>query len=465
MVDSESWRIYLIQYWQVIDNGITIIFKGEINLAKTDYGFETAQIHAGYNSKEHNYAVSPPIYQSAAYDFASVQDARNLFQFKEAKCVYSRVGNYTGTILEERIKVLDGASGALAVGSGMAAITYTLLSLTEEGGSILTTPYLYGGTADSFKKIFPRFHVKINVAKNIESPHELAKEIQPDTKAIYVESISNPNGVLLDIEALAKIAHDNKIPLVVDNTVATPYLFNPLKHGADIVVYSATKALSGHGNVIAGLILESGTFDWNSGKFPYFAKKHWTLRDENNQPRSFLEVFPDAPFCFQIRRHYLAYLGASLSPFDSYLVLLGLETLSERVHRQTKNAEKIAAFLTQNEHVEWVRYAALPDSPYNKLAKKYFPKGVGGLLAFGFKGTDKQLETFIDSIKLFHYHVNIGDVRSLLVNSPQTTHGELEPHEKVIADIPENLIRLSIGLENPEDLINDLTQAFAKAFQ
>jgi O-acetylhomoserine (thiol)-lyase len=435
-----------------------------IDLSTKDYGFDTAQIHAGYNADEHNYSVSPPIYQTAAYDFKNVQNAKDLFTFKELGCVYARVGNQTAAILEERIKALDGASAALAVSSGMSAISYTLLSLTEGGGAILTTPYLYGGTVDDFKKTFPRFNIRIDTAKNIETPSELEKEIKPDTKAIFIESISNPNGFLLDVEAIADVAHRNGIPLVVDNTVATPYLFNPLKHGADIIVYSATKALSGHGNVIAGLIEESGRFDWNNGKFPQFSKKYWTLRDENNKPRSFLEVFPDAPLCFQIRRHYLAYLGSTLSALDAYLVLIGLETLSERVAKQTKNAEKIARFLAENEHVEWVRYASLKNSPHKKLAEKYFPKGVGGLLAFGFKGTQLQREKFIDNIALFHYHVNIGDVRSLLVNSPQTTHGELEPNEKITADIPENLIRLSLGLEDPKDLIEDLTQAFNKAF-
>ena len=278
-----------------------------------------------------------------------------------------------------------------------------------------------------------------------------------------MESISNPNAVLLDIDAIAKTAHRHGIPLVVDNTVATPYLYNPIAHGADIVVYSATKGLNGHGNLIAGLVLEGAGFNWQNGKFPQFTEKYYTLRDSDGRPRAFPEVFPDAPFTTRIRFNYLNYLGAALSPFDAYLAIIGLETLSERLAKQTHNAETLAEYLNSHEAVEWVRYPALKESPYHALYDRDFTKGAGGILSFGFKGTDEQRETFLNSVELFSYHVNIGDVRSLIVNSPQTTHGELEPHEKIYANIPENLIRISAGLEDPADLITDLEQAFAKA--
>jgi len=432
-------------------------------LEKTTYRFDTQRLRAGYDPKEHNYAVSPPIYQTTSFDFRDVEHAKALFGLRELGNLYTRIGNPTVAVLEQRIAALDGASGAVALSSGMAAVSYTLLNVAEGGGRILTSPYLYGGSADSFKKVYPKFGITFDFAKNIENPEKLAEEIKPDTKAIYVESISNPNGVLLDIDAIAKVAHEHGIPLIVDNTVATPYLYNPISHGADIVVYSATKGLTGHGNVIAGLVLESGKFNWQSDKFPQFSEKYYTLRDINDNNRSFLEVFPEAPFTGRIRFNYLNYFGAALSPFDAYLVLIGLETLSERIEKQVRNAGILAEYLKTHKSVEWVRYSGLKDSPYHELAQRDFPKGAGGILSFGFKGTTEQREAFLNSVKLFNYHVNIGDARSLIVNSPQTTHSELEPEEKKIADIPENLIRISAGLEDPADLIADLEQAFEKA--
>lgn len=428
------------------------------------YRFDTQKIRAGYEPKDHNYAVSPPIYATTAYDFESVEAAADLFGLRALGYLYTRVGNPTVTVLEERVRILDGAAAAIGLGSGMAAISYTLLNLAEGGGRILTSPYLYGGSADSFKKIYPKFDIHFDLAKNIHDPAKLASEITPDTKAIYVESISNPSAYLLDIDAIAKVAHENNIPLVVDNTVATPYLYNPIAHGADIVVYSATKGLNGHGNLIAGLVLESGKFNFASEKFPQFSEKYYTLRDIDDNHRTFLEVFPDAPFTNRIRFNYLNYFGASLSPFDAYLAVIGLETLSERLAKQSDNALALAAYLDGKAEVEWVRYPGLPGSPYRELAERDFKNGSGGVLAFGFKGTEQQRLAFLDAVHLFHYHVNLGDARSLIVNSPQTTHGELESDEKAVADIPENLIRISAGLEDPADLIADLDQAFQAAF-
>ncbi|MGN1090289.1 MAG: O-acetylhomoserine aminocarboxypropyltransferase/cysteine synthase family protein [Huintestinicola sp.] len=429
-----------------------------------NYRFDTQKIRAGYDPADHNYAVSTPIYATSAFDFKNADSGRNLFGLREQGFLYTRVGNPTTAALEERIRQLDGAAGAIAVASGMAAITYTLLNLTDGKGTILTSPYLYGGTTDAFKKIFPKIGVKIKFAKNILKPEKLAEEITPDTKAIYVESISNPNAYILDIEAISKVAHEYGIPLVVDNTVATPYLYNPFSHGADVVVYSATKGLNGHGNVIAGLILESGKFKYDKEKFPQFHEKYYTLKDIDDNPRCILEALPDAPFVGRVRFNYLNFLGAALSPFDAYLALIGIETLSERLDKQSKNALALAEYLENNEHVEWVRYPGLKSSSYYEKAKKDFPRGAGGLLSFGFKGTKQQEDTFLNSLELFHFHVNIGDARSLIVNSPETTHSELEPDEKVIADIPANLVRISAGLEDPADLIDDLESAFAAAF-
>lgn len=362
------------------------------NKAKKEYQFDTKKLRAGYDPKEHNFAVSPPIYQTTSFDFRDVEHAKALFGLRELGNLYTRVGNPTVAVLEQRVSALDGASGAIALASGMAAISYTLLNVAEGGGRILTSPYLYGGSADSFKKVYPKFGINFDLAQNIENPEKLAEEIKPDTKAIYVESISNPSGVLLDIDAIANVAHAHGIPLIVDNTVATPYLYNPIAHGADIVVYSATKGLTGHGNVIAGLVLESGKFNWQSDKFPQFSEKLYTLRDINDNNRSFLEVFPEFPFTGRIRFNYLNYFGAALSPFDAYLVLIGLETVSERVAKQVKNAEALAEYLKNHKYVEWVRYPGLEESPYYELAKRDFQKGAGGILSFGFKGTTAQRE-------------------------------------------------------------------------
>ncbi|MDR1801463.1 MAG: aminotransferase class I/II-fold pyridoxal phosphate-dependent enzyme [Lachnospiraceae bacterium] len=423
--------------------------------------FDTQRIRAGYVPGEHHYAVSPPIYQTVAYDFRDVKNALDLFGLREAGFLYTRIGNPTTAVFEQRVAALEGAAGAVALASGMAAISYTILNIAEGGGRILTSPYLYGGSFDSFTKIYPKFGIEFDYAKNIDDPAKLADEIKPDTKAIFVESISNPNAYLLDIDAIAEVAHAHGIPLVVDNTVATPYLYRPFEHGADVVVYSVTKALNGHGNVIAGLVLESGKFDW--AKFPHFTQKYYTLRTEEGIKRDFTEVFPDDPFTARIRLNYLNYFGAALSPFDSYLAIIGLETLSERLSKQSENAGKIAEYLEKSEYAEWVRYPTLESHKNHALYKRDFPNGAGGILAFGFKGTAQQKNKFLESVEIFSYHVNIGDARSLIVNSPQTTHGELIPEDQEFADLPENLIRISAGLEDADDLIADLQQAFETA--
>ncbi|BBB90931.1 MAG TPA: aminotransferase class I/II-fold pyridoxal phosphate-dependent enzyme [Methylomusa anaerophila] len=427
------------------------------------YKFDTLKVRGGYDPVQHNLAVSVPIYQTASYELGDTERVGRLFTFAEFGYLYTRIGNPTVAVLEERLTVLDGGAAAVAVGSGMAAVTYTLLNLTEGGGRVLTTPYLYGGTVDSFKKIYPKFGIAIDQVTAPDDIDAYRRAIKPDTKAIYVESISNPNAVVADIEALAQIAHEHDIPLVVDNTVATPYLLNPIKYGADIVVYSATKALSGHGNVIAGVIVEAGKFNWANGKFPHFLEPYHTLRTKEGQPRNFLEVFPGFPFSFRIRLNYLAYFGAALSPFDAYLVLLGLETLSERVNKQVASTEAVVRYLEKHRGVAWIKHPHAQTSPYRILAEKYLPKGAGSLLTFGFKGSEQQSAKFIDALKLFSYQANIGDARSLVINSPKTTHGELTPAEQAAADISSDTIRLSIGLEDPGDLIADLEQAFVKA--
>lgn len=434
-------------------------------MSNVNYGFDTLKVRAGYNSKEHNNSVSVPIYQTAAFDFGDTDRVGRLLTFSEFGFVYTRVANPTVAVLEQRLAALDGASGAVAVASGMAAVTYTLFNVAEGGGRILTTPKVYGGTFDTFKKIYPKFNIGIDFVENPDDPEEFRKGIKENTKAIYVETISNPNAAIADLEKLAAIAHENDIPLIVDNTIATPYLLNPIKYGADVVVYSATKAIGGHGNTIAGAILESGKFNWGNGKFAQFTEKYHTLSDADGNERNFLEVVPQFPFTTRIRTNYLGYFGAALSPFDAYLILQGLETISERVQKQVSNAEKIVQYLETKKEVAWVSHPTAKNSQYKALKEKYLPKGAGSVFTFGVAGTDEQIDKLIDSVQLFGYQANLGDARSLIVNSPKTTHRELTAEEQKKAGIRPETIRLSLGLEDPKDLIADLEQAFEKAFK
>jgi O-acetylhomoserine (thiol)-lyase len=430
-------------------------------MAETNYSFDTVKVRGGYDPKDHNYAVSVPIYQTASFELGDTERVERLLRFNEHGYLYSRLGNPTVAVLEERVAALDGGTAAIAVASGMAAITYALFSVAEGGGRILTTPHLYGGTVDSFKRIYPQFGVEIDQVSDPNDVEQFRRAITPQTKAIFIVTISNPNATVLDIEKIAAVAHENDIPLIVDNTFATPYLLNPIKFGADIVVYSATKALGGHGNVIAGLIVESGKYNWANGKFPQFTEPHYLLRDDSGTDRSFIDLAPQFPFTLRVRLTYLIYFGAVLSPFDAYLILQGIETLSERVQKQVSNTEKIISYLETKDCVAWISHPAAQGSPYKAMAAKYLPKGAGSTFTFGFKGTEKQIDTFINSVKLFSYQANVGDSRSLIINSPKTTHGELTPEELAFAGIPPETIRLSLGLEDPADLVADLEQAFA----
>ena len=425
-----------------------------------DYNFDTLKVRGGYDPKAHNNSVQVPIYATASFEVEGAEKFDRLRSGADLGYLYSRIGNPTLTVLEERVAKLDGGSAAIGVASGMAAITYTLLTVAEGGGRILTTHQLYGGTVDAIKKLYPKAGIIIDKIDADSSLEEYRNAIKEDTKAIFLETISNPNAIIVDIEAIAKVAHDNNIPLIVDNTFATPYLLNPIKHGADIVIYSATKALNGHGNVIGGLVVESGKFDWGNGKFPQFTEKHHTLRDINDVERSYIEAFKGAAFVTKIRLDYLAYFGAVLSPFDAYLILIGIETLSERVEKQISNTRKIIDYLKTEERVSWISYPELEDSPYKELSDKYFKKGVGSTFTFGFNGTEEEIYKFTEAVKLFSFQANVGDARSLIINSPKTTHGELTNDQLKEARIQPETIRLSIGLEDAEDLINDLKEAF-----
>lgn len=426
--------------------------------------FETNRIHAGYNSSEHLNSVNVPIYQTAAFDLEDIDRARRLWTGAEAGGIYSRVGNPTVGVLEERIRDLDGGSAAIALSSGMAAITYTILLLAERGGNIVSSSSLYGAAQETLTHFLPKFGVKTKFVKNRDDINEYESLIDDNTRAIYLETISNPNIEIYDFEALAETAHRHGIPLVVDNTIATPYLFRPSEHGADIIIYSATKGLTGHGNVIAGIVVEKGDFKYDRKRFPQLHEKSYKMRDLNGNPRTPVEFAPDFPVIAALRIFYLEFIGAALSAFDAYLAIQGLSTIVERLDKQIATTKKLVKYLENRKEVAWVKYPSAEGNPYKELADKYFPRGAGAVFSFGFNGTRDQLKKFIDSLEVFSYHVNIGDVRSLIANPPETTHAELEPELHKLAGIPCNLLRISVGLENADDLIEDLNNAFEKAF-
>lgn len=430
-----------------------------------NYHFDTKRIHAGYDSSAHFNSVNTPIYQTAAFDLGDIDRARRLWTGSESGGIYTRVGNPTVAVLEQRIAELDGGSAAIAVASGMAAVTYTILLLGEGGGNIIAASSLYGAAQESLTNFFPKFGITTKFVKDRENVSEYESLIDDNTKAIYLESISNPNIEVYDFEAIAAVAHKHGIPVVVDNTIATPYLFRPFEHGADIIVYSATKGISGHGNTIAGILVEKGDFEYSKERFPQFHTKSYKMRDLQGNPRTPLELSKNAPFVSSLRIFYLEFIGATLSAFDAFLVLQGLSTLSERLEKQVASAKKIVEYLDNKKEVEWVRHPFSKDSKYKDLAQKYFPNGAGAILSFGFGGTREQFKKFISALEVISYHVNIGDVRTLIANPPETTHSELEPKLHELATIPDNLVRISVGLENVNDLIDDLENAFAAAFQ
>ena len=428
--------------------------------------FDTKKLHAGYNPADHNYAVSVPIYATAAFELGTVKRSDDMFSFDSWDPLYTRLSNPTTDVLEGRLIELHDATAAVSLASGMAAVSYALLNVTAGSGRILATARLYGGALDSLSQVFKENNVKFDIVDDPDNVENFEKLIKEDTKVIYVESLTNPNATILDIEKIAEIAHKHNIPLIVDNTLATPYLLNPFEFGADVVVYSATKGLSGHGNVIAGVILENNKFNWKNGKFPQFEETPYFLRSQEGQPRNYYDVFPDGPFTGRIRSIHLNYLGAALAPFSGYLVLLGLETLSERLDKQVRNAEKIVEFLESRigKEVLWVKHPHAKGSPYADLAKKYFPKGAGAILSFGLKGGLEERIKFLEAVKVWGFQANIGDAKSLIINPSTTTHTELDAHYQKLADIEDATIRLSVGLEDADDLIEDLEQAFKVAF-
>ncbi|MDQ0896961.1 homocysteine synthase [Paenibacillus sp. V4I7] len=419
---------------------------------------ETLAIHAGQQVDPTTNSRAVPIYQTTSYVFNDTDHAANLFALKEFGNIYTRIMNPTSDVFEKRIAALEGAPAALAVASGQAAITFSILNIAEVGDEIVSASSLYGGTYNLFSNTLPKLGITVKFV-DPSNPENFRGAITDKTKAIYAESIGNPKGDILDIEAVAAIAHENGIPLIIDNTFPSPYLLRPIEHGADIVVHSATKFIGGHGTTIGGVIVDSGKFDWAaSGKFPGLTKP-----DPSYNGVVYTEAVGPIAYIIKARVQLLRDLGASLSPNSSFLLLQGLETLHLRLERHSSNALKVAQFLESHESVEWVSYAGLESHPSYKLAQKYLPKGQGAILSFGIKGGMESGKKLIHSVKLFSHLANVGDSKSLIIHPASTTHAQLNEQEQVSAGVSPGLIRLSVGTEAIEDIIYDLEQAIASS--
>ena len=413
-------------------------------------------VHAGHVPDAETGSRAAPIYQTTSYVFQSPEQAAQLFELKQYGDIYTRISNPTTAILEERIASLEGATGALAVASGMAAQFITMLTLLSLGDEVVASSHLYGGTVTQFKQTFLKLSVKVTLV----DPRDFSaweKAITPKTKALYGETVGNPRGSILDLEKLAGLAKSHNIPLVIDNTFATPYLCRPLEWGATLVTYSATKFLGGHGTAIGGLILDSGNFDFS--RYPSISAP-----SPSYHGLRFFDTFGHYGFLMKARAESVRDVGACISPFNSFLLLQGLETLSLRMDRHVANAQRLAEFLDQHDRVAWVAYAGLPGHEDHKLAKKYLPKGPGAVFSFGLKGQGEVVREdgrrFISALQLFSHLANIGDVRSLVIHPASTTHQQLTEEELAQSGVGPEMIRLSVGLENVEDLIWDLEQAF-----
>lgn len=418
--------------------------------------FETLQLHVGQEQAAPvTDARAVPIYATTSYVFHNSQHAADRFALKDAGNIYGRLTNPTQDIFEQRIAALEGGSAALAVSSGAAAVTYTIQALAKAGDNIVAAKTIYGGSYNLFEHTLPNYGITTTFVDPDEEG-SFEKAIDGNTKAIYIEALGNPNSNIIDIEKIAQIAHSHNIPLVVDSTFATPYLLRPIEHGADIVVHSATKFIGGHGTAIGGVIIESGKFDWKaSGKFPQFSEPNASYHGA-----VFTEAAPNAAFVTFIRATLLRDTGATLSPFHAFIFLQGLETLSLRVERHVENALKVVEYLSKNPKVENVNHPSLPDSKYNALYNKYFPKGGGSIFTFEIKGGAEEAQKFIDNLQIFSLLANVADVKSLAIHPASTTHSQLNEQEMEEQGIKPNTIRLSIGTENIEDIIYDLQQAF-----
>jgi O-acetylhomoserine (thiol)-lyase len=427
-----------------------------------DRGFETLQIHAGAEPDPTTGARAVPIYQTTSYVFRDTSHAAALFGLEELGNIYTRIMNPTQAVFEERMAALEGGVAALAVASGQAAETVALLNLAENGGHIVSSASLYGGTYNLLHYTLPKLGIEVTFIDDPDDHESWRAAIRPNTKAFYAETIGNPRGDVLDFESVSAIAHEHGIPLVVDSTVATPYLAQPLRHGADIVVHSATKFIGGHGTSIGGIIIDGGKFDYEgSGRFPNF-----TEPDPSYHGLIFSQLpealFP-ARYALKARLQYLRDTGPSIAPLNSFLFLQGLETLSLRMERHVQNATAVALWLESRDEVSWVSYAGLESSPWHDRQQRYLPNGAGAIVAFGIAGGADAGKRFIEGLELFSHLANVGDVRSLAIHPASTTHSQLSEAEQVTAGVSPDLVRLCVGLESLDDIIADLEAGFRAA--
>lgn len=415
---------------------------------------ETLAVHAGQEIDPTTLSRAVPLYQTTSYGFRDTEHAANLFSLQEFGNIYTRLMNPTTDVFEKRVAALEGAPAALATASGQAAITYSILNIAGSGDEIVSATSLYGGTYNLFSTSLPKLGINVKFV-DPSNPENFRAAITDKTKALYAETIGNPKGDVLDIAAVAAIAHEHNIPLIVDNTFATPLLLQPIKHGADIVVHSATKFIGGHGTSIGGVIVDGGSFDWKaSGKFPGL-----TEPDPSYHGVVYTDAVGPIAYIIKARVQLLRDFGAAISPFNSFLLLQGLETLHLRIERHSQNALKVAQYLEQHEAIEWVSYAGLPSHPSYELAQKYLPKGQGAILTFGIKGGADAGRRVIENVQLFSHLANVGDSKSLIIHPASTTHAQLSEEEQEAAGVNPNLVRLSIGTEAIEDIIADLEAA------
>jgi O-acetylhomoserine (thiol)-lyase len=421
------------------------------------FGFRTRALHAGTPPDPTTGARAMPIYLTSSFVFDSTEHAAELFALRTYGNIYSRIGNPTVAAFEERMASLEGGLGAVAMASGLAAQLSTVLALAQAGDHIVATANLYGGTVTQFTVTLKRMGIACTLVPG-DDPAALRAAIQPNTKLVFTETIGNPLGNVADLAALATIAHDNGVPLVVDNTFASPALCRPIEHGADIVTHSATKFIGGHGTVIGGVIVESGTFTWNAEKHPLLAQPSPGYHDMN-----FAETFGEYAFLMRLRTEVLRDVGAALSPMNAFQLLQGLETLPLRMRAHVENARTIAQFLRARDEVAWVNFAELDDSPYRALARKYLPDGAGAIFTFGLRGGREAGRAFIEGLQLWSHLANVGDAKSLVIHPASTTHQQLSDAEMVTSGVSPDMVRLSVGLEDPADLLWDLENGLRAA--
>ena len=426
----------------------------------TNWGFETLQIHAGATSDPATNARAVPIYKTTAYTFNSAEHARNLFGLAEFGNIYSRIMNPTQDVAEKRIAALEGGTAALLLSSGQSATTFAILNIAQAGDHVVSSSTLYGGTYNLFKYTLPKLGVEVTFVENQDDEEEWQRAVRPNTKLFFGETIGNPRASILDIRKVANVAHKNGVPLIVDNTVASPYLIQPLKHGADIVVHSATKFLGGHGTVVAGVIVDGGKFEWSkSDKFPGL-----TQPDPSYHGVVYTQALGDGiAYIIKARVQLLRDIGAAISADSAFSLIQGIETLSLRIERHVENANKVAQWLEAHPQVSKVNYAGLASSPYHQAQKTYAPKGAGAVLSFEIVGGVEAGIKFVDALELHSHVANIGDVRSLVIHPASTTHSQLSEADQLTTGVTPGLVRLSVGLETYDDIITDLQKGFAAA--